>query len=191
LNVDLILEWQRLRTKLQDLVLSDRKDKMFWLPSSKGLFTVNSMYKNLLNYAFIPVFNKVWKINLSLKIKVFLWFLQKGVTLTKSNLKRKNLKGSDKCCYFNCAKTVDHLFFNCGFAKFIWRIIEIATGLQAPFGLVQFFGQWLNAFKPDLKRMICVGAAAVAWSTWLCRNDMVFNNVTIQSPLQVIFRSIF
>jgi hypothetical protein len=110
------------------------------------------MYKNLLNSAFIPVFNKVWKIKLPLKIKVFLWFLQKGVTLTKSNLKRKNWKGSDKCCYCNCVETVDHLFFNCEFAKFIWRIIEIATGLQAPFGSVQFFGQWLNAFKPNLKK---------------------------------------
>jgi hypothetical protein len=39
--------------------------------------------------------------------------------------------------------------------------------------------------------MIGVGAAAVIWSMWLCRNDQVFNNVTIQSPLQVIFRSTF
>jgi hypothetical protein len=123
----------------------------------------------------------------ALKIKVFLWFLQK----TKSNLKRKNWKGSDKCCYCKCVETVDHLFCNCGFARFIWRIIEIATGLQAPFGSVQFFGQWLNAFKPDLKRMICVGAAILTWSLWLCRNDLVFNNVTVQSPLQVIFRSTF
>jgi hypothetical protein len=103
--------------------------------------TVKSMYNTLLSCAFIPVFNKVWKIKLPLKIKVFLWFLQKGVTLTKSNLKRKNWKGSDKCCYCNCTETVDHLFFKCEFAKFIWRIIETATGLQAPLDSVQFFGQ--------------------------------------------------
>lgn len=51
LNADLILEWQRLRAKLQDLVLSDRKDKTFWLPSSKGFvgdFWLPKILKNMI-----------------------------------------------------------------------------------------------------------------------------------------------
>jgi hypothetical protein len=55
----------------------------------KRLFTVRSMYLDALDTH--PPFQhrKIWKWKLPLKIKVFLWFLQKGVVLTKDNLARK------------------------------------------------------------------------------------------------------
>jgi len=34
-----------------------------------------------------------------LKIKIFLWFLEKGVILTKDNLARRNWNGSKACCF--------------------------------------------------------------------------------------------
>lgn len=37
------------------------------------------------------------------------------------------------------------------------------------------------------KRLIRMGAIAIIWSLWLCRNDKIFNN-TSSSFLQVIYR---
>jgi hypothetical protein len=54
-----------------------------------GLFSVNSMYKALLGVQALPYNTLIWKLKLSLKIKVCMWYLYKGVILTKDNLARR------------------------------------------------------------------------------------------------------
>jgi hypothetical protein len=39
----------------------------------------------------------VWKLKLSLKIKIFLWYLKQEVVLTKDDLIRRNWKGWKQC----------------------------------------------------------------------------------------------
>jgi hypothetical protein len=52
------------------------------------------MYLHLLNQH-APFHHKfIWKIKISLKIKIFFCYLQRGIILTKDNLARKNGKGS-------------------------------------------------------------------------------------------------
>ncbi|WVZ93022.1 hypothetical protein U9M48_039045 [Paspalum notatum var. saurae] len=79
---------------------------------------------------------KLWKLKLPLKIKIFVWFLTKGVFLTKDNLKKRNWNGDD---------------------------------------------------DPNMRPLLCVGASAIVWSIWLCRNDCVFDRKRLYSYLQVIF----
>ena len=57
-----------------------------------GSFTVRSMYKHLINQIAMPLNKLLWKLKLPLKIKVFIWFLIKGVILTKDNLKTRKWK---------------------------------------------------------------------------------------------------
>jgi hypothetical protein len=44
------------------------------------------MYRALLGTQVIPYNTFIWKLKLPLKIKVFVWYLYKGVILTKHNL---------------------------------------------------------------------------------------------------------
>jgi len=44
-----------------------------------GLFTVKSMYRALLGAQAMPFNTFIWKLKLPLKIKVFMWYLYKGV----------------------------------------------------------------------------------------------------------------
>jgi hypothetical protein len=53
----------------------------------------------------------IWKIKLQLKLKVFIWYLIKGVALTKDNLAKRRWKGSLKCCFCNMDESIQHLFF--------------------------------------------------------------------------------
>jgi hypothetical protein len=62
----------------------------------------------------------IWEIKLPLKVKIFLWFLFKGVTLTKDNLVKRNWHGTEKCCFCNNNETIQHLFFDCVLARFVW-----------------------------------------------------------------------
>ena len=42
--------------------------------------------------------NKInWKLKMPLKIKIFTWYLLKGIVLTKDNLARRNWNGSLRC----------------------------------------------------------------------------------------------
>jgi hypothetical protein len=43
--------------------------------------------------------NKPWKLKIPLRIKVFGWYLCKGVVLTKDNLAKRNWHGSKKCVF--------------------------------------------------------------------------------------------
>jgi hypothetical protein len=124
---------------------------------------------------------KIWKWKLPLKIKIFLWFLQKGVVLTKDNLAKKKWKGSQKCVYCNLNETIQHLFLDCPLAKMIWRLIFYATTLSQPRYIHHMFGNWLNNQHKDSKKLIWVGVAAICWAIWKCRNDIVFKKMKFNS----------
>ena len=128
---------------------------------------------------------------LPLKIKIFLWFLQRGVILTKDNLAKKNWKGSQKCECCNTNETIQHLFLDCPFAKMIWRIIFYATNLRQPRSIAHMFGTWLDNQYKKIKPLIWVGLAALCWAIWRCRNDIIFKRMKTNSIMQVIFRGAY
>jgi hypothetical protein len=53
-----------------------------------------------------------WWVKLPLKIKIFLWFLKKGVILTKDNLAKRNWQGSKYCCFCSNFETIQHMFLS-------------------------------------------------------------------------------
>ena len=59
--------------------------------------------------------------------------------------------------------------------------------LISPRSVANIFGNWLNGIDSRFKLLIRVGAIAVIWSLWLCRNDKIFNDKN-SSVMQVIYR---
>jgi hypothetical protein len=133
--------------------------------------------------------NRLWKLKIPLRIKVFGWYLRKGVILTKDNLARWNWNGSKACVFCHQDETIKHLFFHCRFARSIWSVIQVGSTLFPPRSITNIFGNWLNGINNRFKKHIRVGAITFIWSLWLCRNDKVFNDKN-SSILQVIYRGI-
>jgi hypothetical protein len=133
--------------------------------------------------------NKLWKLKILLRIKVFGWYLRKGVSLTKDNLAKRNWHGSKKYIFYHQNESIKHFFFQCLFARSIWSLIQVASTLFPPRSITNIFGNWLNGIDNRFKKHIRVEAIAFIWSLWLCRNDIVFNNKN-SSILQVIYRAI-
>ena len=104
----------------------------------------------------LPCNSSVWKIKVPLKIKIFLWYLQKGVTLTKDNLLKRRWKGGSKCCFCPKDETIQHLFFECHMAKFVWTAIFFAFGVRAPTNVNDMLGSWLNGFPMKLRKQFLV-----------------------------------
>ena len=76
------------------------------------------MYRAILGVEAIPYNILIGKLKLPLKIKVFLWYLYKGVILTKDNLARRQWQGDTKCCFCSFEESIQHLLFDCHYAKF-------------------------------------------------------------------------
>ena len=183
--------WYDLVSKVVTVNLTKEKDVFVWNLHRSGSFTVRSMYLNLIQEGVLPTKNPLWKIRVPLKIKIFLWYLQKGVTLTKDNLAKRNWQGSVKCCFCNSLETIQHLFIDCHFARFIWNTVHITFGIHPPSSISDMFGSWLHGIGAKLKNQILLGAVALCWAMWLNRNDVVFNNAKTNTFLQVIFRATY
>ena len=82
-------------------------------------------------------------------------------------------------------------FFQCRFARAVWSIIQVASGLSQLHSVSSMFGSWLCGLSKELKSLALLGAAATCWSLWLCRNDLVFEKKRSSSPLQVIYSIIY
>jgi hypothetical protein len=59
--------------------------------------------------------------------------------------------------------------------------------LYTPTSIANIFRNWLHGIDYKYMILLRVGAMALIWSLWLCRNDKVFNNKNC-SLLQVIYR---
>lgn len=75
------------------------------------------MYVALINNGYIERNKIIWKLKIPLKIKIFMWYLLKGVVLTKNKLARRNWNGSLRFCFCMKNETIQHLFLDCHYTK--------------------------------------------------------------------------
>ena len=156
--------------------LSQERDAFRWNLDQTGVFTVKSHYLGLIHQD-IPNLNKrIWKLKIPLKIKKFLWYLKRGVILTKDNLAKWNWQGNQRCCFCRDNKTIQHLCFHCRFTRMLWASVFAAWGIPKPRNVFDMFGSWLNGLPKNFEPLVLVGAVALCWSVWLYRNAMVFDN---------------
>jgi hypothetical protein len=98
---------------------------VFWALERSHKYLVNSLY-NLMTSGGVQDIQMmlIWKCNIPLKVKIFLWMathdrIQHGV-----QLKRKKCSGPEAC--FSCDKleTSDHILFQCPIAVFLWSFFR-------------------------------------------------------------------
>ena len=70
-------------------------------------------------------------------------------------------------------------FFDCRFIRMAWTIVYAAWGLSKSCNISNMFGSWFNGILKYYKSLVFVGAAALWWSIWLCKNTVVFLEQTL------------
>ena len=126
-----------------------------------------------------------------MKIKIFLWFLNRKEILTKDNLIKRRWIGCKKCVFCDADESVEHLFIKCPFARDIWRLLHFTFNVYPPTSIANLFGSWLNGIDSVTKSRIRIGVAAILWALWNCRNDIVFNKLNSTHYLQVIHKACY
>jgi hypothetical protein len=77
-------------------------DVFVWGLHQNGQFSVKSMY-NALNADTRVMFSKMlWNLKIPLRIKIFMWYFERGIVLKKDNLARYNWEGNMLCAF--CAQ---------------------------------------------------------------------------------------
>jgi hypothetical protein len=112
-----LIAWHTIVAMISNVQLTGQKDTFIWLAQQNRKFSARSMYRVLVVPHILPRDHVIWKLKLLVKIKIFIWYLIKGVALTKYNLAKRQRKGSFKCCYYNMDESIQHLFFDCPYAS--------------------------------------------------------------------------
>ena len=94
-----------------------------------------------------------------------------------------------KCVFCSHDETIQHLFFDCHFVKFFWRVVQYTFGLVPPTSVAQFYNDWLFRFDCKSKTQLLCGVYALCWALWLSRNDIVFDNSPMKTYMHVLFRA--
>ena len=111
--------------------LTQTEDRCRWLLTKLGQFTVKSVYTALKSIQVRVPYRKLWFIKVPLKVNVFIWLAFRKSVLTKEVLIARGWEGSDKCMFCSKVETLDHLFFECHVACFMWGIVSCAFMLRS------------------------------------------------------------
>jgi hypothetical protein len=125
------------------------------------------MYQAFLETNVVPNKSYHWKIKIPLKIRVLLWLLYREAIVTKDNIVKRNWHGNVMCCFCNNYKTIQHLFFDCSLAKFLWRVIQLTFGLSTANNIKHVYGGWVQNMNAKNKRLLIVRMDAMFGSIWL------------------------
>ena len=86
----LLTLWHDLVAQISHVRLNNNADVFRWNLNQVDVFTVSSMYNALINNGNVQFDKHLWKVKIPLKIKIFMWYLKRGVILTKDNLAKRN-----------------------------------------------------------------------------------------------------
>jgi len=72
----------------------------------------------------------IWKCNIPLKVKIFMWMTAHDRIQCAVQLKKKKWSGQEEC--FVCGKfeTSDHIIFQCPIAVFLWSFLRDSLGWE-------------------------------------------------------------
>jgi len=99
----------------------------------------------------------------------------KGVILRKDNLCRCNWKGDKKCAFCHLRETIQHLFFDRTYAKFLWRSVHNLFGIAPPVDMADLFDIWSKMETSKHNTLLLSAAATLCWAIWTTRNEVVFD----------------
>jgi hypothetical protein len=171
---------RQLRDMLTIYALSTEKDFVKWTWEKFGTFSVKSMYNHLFSSEVNNPKKKLWEAKIPMKVKIFMWLIDANAILTKDNLRRKNWQGDKRCFFCNIFESVEHLFFDCYVARYIWRLLAYIVGADCRPSSFDQFWIWVDRYLHKHKKIHMVGLSAICWAVWKSRNAIHFDKKTNQ-----------
>jgi hypothetical protein len=104
--------------RIANITLNQEPDEFCCNLLPSGQFLVKFHYLALIHSDVPNLKNRLWKLKVPPKIKIFLWYLRRWGFLTKDNLAKRNWQGSVRYCFCHKGETIQRLFFDFPLARF-------------------------------------------------------------------------
>ena len=115
-----------------------------------------------------------------------MWLIEHNTILTKDNLLKRNWSGNMMCTFCSKPESIDHLFFECDTAKYIWSLVAFVLGANHKPTSFGKFWLWTLTLLPQRKQFHMIGLAAFCWAIWKTRNNICFEKKLISSPTEIV-----
>lgn len=119
--------------------INENNDRFIWLLNKNGTFFVKSVYTYLINNS-SKVTQKVWCMKVTLEKK--LCFLKKRVILTNGSIAGRNWNSSKTRSFCSKYERIQHLFFECPCAQFLWHAMYYVFGIKPRRHTLHLFNHW-------------------------------------------------
>lgn len=156
------------------------KDRIAWIHSSDGQYTVSSGYQRWCQNQSVNVevqqsrgWSKIWQLEIPHRIKVFLWRFCLNTVPIRNLLRGRGVPVTIGCSM--CVGEVEHLrhlFFECSFAKECWQQV----GINVDMWDVENAPVWLLHNLDIAPDDILIKISTVLWGVWFARNKRIFEN---------------
>lgn len=118
---------------------------------------------------------------------MFCWLVLKKKPLTTNNLVKGGRTGDTACVLCRIEeKTVDHLFIQCVFSKFILVMgVEDIQDKNMGEDVISVWDRWKGGVGGQTTRHRLTGLVVCWWIIWKVSNDMIFRKIQLDTLLAI------
>jgi mannosylglycoprotein endo-beta-mannosidase len=163
--------WSELSALVEDIELEDVPTTISWSLNPSGQFSTKSLYLSLCKAPEVPITKLIWKCQLPLKLKIFTWQLLKGRLPSSDHIHAWGGASDGKRVLCGKPEDVDHIFFQCHLAEFLW------SGVRAMFRVnwnPRNRQDWITILNSLAIKPCSFGArfkglrTGCCWTNWWC-----------------------
>ncbi|GJY26569.1 RNA-directed DNA polymerase, eukaryota, reverse transcriptase zinc-binding domain protein [Tanacetum coccineum] len=167
-----------LEISLVDIIMEE--DSCVWDMAIDGIFSVGDN-RRLIDAKILPTLVPLtsWDKTLPRKVNIFIWRLALDRLPHRLNLSARGMDIASIACpsYNDNVESSSHIFFDCDFAKEIWRLIS--SWCDFPLPTFTSYGHWMSWFtswQAPKQNSHCLYIIVVAsfWWIWRFRNSVIF-----------------
>jgi hypothetical protein len=148
------------------------------------------MYKRLLQGVAWPCAKIIWKAKLPLKIKIFTWQMAIGRLPSSEQINHRHGPTDGTCALCGQVETVDHIFFSCVLAKFMWSGIRAMLNVSwNPSSFAQFY-QIISPLLHNHRVDVWILFAAQSRALWHIHNKFAMENSFPNQLVDCLFKTI-
>jgi hypothetical protein len=175
---------------VEDIDLENVPTSISWRLDQSGKFTTRARYLALCKKPEVPLTKYIWDNHLPLKIKNFTWQLSQGRLPSNEQIQSRGGRSDGLCALCGQIKRVDHIFFQCLLASFLWSGVRDLFSVDwNPKSRVEWFSI-LDSLNSKAQRPVWVFFAAQSWALWITRNKFSIERKFPRHPADVIFKLI-
>jgi hypothetical protein len=156
------------------------KDKLWWLPSRKGIFEVKSYHRELSPRGSLSFpWKSVWRSQAPPRVAFFVWTAVRSKILTLDNLGKRGMVVVNKCWLCEAeGESVDHLLLHCVAASGLWNAFFARFGLcwVMPRSVKELFASWWSGGRSRSAVVWKMVPHCIMWCIWSERNNKCFED---------------